>query len=179
MRRRISAGRRAYHAVLFTALGVALIAQLCLLFVLPVGGTRWLVAVGWALFAFSAVLGWLPILTFRLRGRVAKGKSYIHTTELVTSGIYSIVRHPQFFAADLLAAAVMCIAQHWSVVAAGVVAVATNHLTMQKADDDLVDKFGDPYRDYMRRVPRWNLATGIFRRLRSGRTTLRQERNDV
>jgi len=179
MKKDISTVPGVSHAVLLASLSLALVAQLCLLFILSTGDIRWLVVVGWAMFAFSALFGWLPILTFRRRGRVAKGRSYMHTTQLVTSGIYSIVRHPQFLAGDLMAAAVMCITQHWSVVVAGVVAIAANHLTMRKADDDLIDKFGEPYREYMQQVPQWNLAIGIFRRLRSNRTPSQQERADA
>ena len=143
--------------------GVAMAAQLSLLFLLPVGRVGVLVPIGWVLFAPSAVLGWVPILVFRRHGRVAKGRTYIHTTQLVTSGVYSIVRHPQFLAWDFLALAVMCITQHWGVYAAGGIGIVVNHLTMTKADRDLVDKFGDPYREYMDQVPQWNLLIGLWR----------------
>jgi len=159
------------HAVLYTTLGIALVCQLCLLFLLPLGEFAWLIPTGWTLFAVSALLGWLPILVFRRHGRVVKGKSYIHTTELVTSGLYAIVRHPQFLASDFLALAVMCITQHWGVYLAGTVAIAANHLTMNVADRDLVAKFGDPYRRYAAQVPQWNPFVGVYRlarrRLRS------------
>lgn len=149
--------------VLYSVYGAAMVVQLCLLFLLPTGRIGGLIHVGWGLFALSAILGWLPILTFRRHGRVAKGKSYIHTTELVTSGLYTILRHPQFLASDFLAAAVMCITQHWAVYLAGAVGIGANHLTMIKADRDLVEKFGEPYRRYMEQVPQWNLLIGLWR----------------
>jgi len=157
----------AYWILLYSVYGVAMVAQLCLLFLLPAGRIGWLIHVGWALFALSAILGWFPILAFRRHGRVAKGRSYIHTTELVTSGLYAIVRHPQFLASDFLAAAVMCITQHWGVYLAGVVGIGANHLTMIKADRDLVEKFGEPYGEYMQQVPRWNPLIGLWRWARS------------
>jgi len=163
-------GRRvgAVWIALHTLYGVAMVTQLCLLFLLPVGRREWLVLAGWALFAVSAVLGWLPILVFRRRGGVPKGKTYIHTARLVTSGLYAIVRHPQFLAGDFLAVAVMCITQHWSTLAAGAAGIVANRLTMVKADRDLVGKFGEPYREYMARVPRTNLVVGLWRRWRRG-----------
>jgi len=151
------------HVLLYIVYGTAMLALLCLLFLLPIGCVRWLATLGWVLFAASAVLGWVPILTFRRRGRVAKRKTYIHTTKLVTSGLYAIVRHPQFFASDLLAAGVMCITQHWSVYLAGAIAVVGNHLTMQRADRDLVTKFGEAYAEYMKQVPQWNPVVGLWR----------------
>jgi len=152
--------------ILYGVFGVALVGQLVLLFLRPTGAVAWLVLLGWALFVLSGLFGWIPIFAFRRRGRVPKGKTYIYTTQLVTTGLYAILRHPKFVAGDLLAVAVMCITQHWSVILAGGIGVAANHLTMIKADRDLVTKFGEPYREYMKRVPQWNLGVGIWRRLR-------------
>ncbi len=149
--------------------GVAMAAQASLIFLFPDGDRAWLVLAGWGLFAVSAVLGWLPIVVFRRRGRVAKGKSYVHTTTLVTTGIYTVVRHPQFLAGDFLAVAVMCITQRWPAYVVGAVAVAANRWTMVKADRRLVAKFGEPYQEYARCVPRTNLLLGTVRRLRRRR----------
>jgi protein-S-isoprenylcysteine O-methyltransferase Ste14 len=118
------------------------------------------------LFGLSAVLGWLPIFFFRRHGGVTKGKSYMHTTALVTHGPYALVRHPQYLAGDLLALAIICIVQHWSVIVAGAVGIAANRLTIRKADRDLIDKFGDPYREYTTRVPGTNLILGVWRWVR-------------
>ena len=48
------------------------------------------VNIGWLVFMVSGVFGWLPIFTFKKRGGVPEKKSYIHTTVLVDSGIYSV-----------------------------------------------------------------------------------------
>jgi len=149
--------------VLYMVYGGAMVGLVCLLFLLRAGRIEWLTYLGWALFAISAVLGWLPILEFRRHGRVAKRRSYIHTTALATSGLYSIVRHPQYLASDFLAVAVVCISQHWTVYLTSVIAIAANHVCMVKADRDLVEKFGEPYREYLRRVPRWNFLVGLWR----------------
>ncbi|PVX26153.1 MAG: hypothetical protein CW691_02355, partial [Candidatus Bathyarchaeum sp.] len=46
---------------------------------------------GAGLYAFSGIVfGWLPIIEFRKKGKVKNGKSYIHTTQIVETGIYSI-----------------------------------------------------------------------------------------
>ncbi len=58
---------------------------------------EFLAYVGVGLYVFSGlVFGWLPVIEFRKRGGVKRGKSYINTTQLVDTGIYSIVRHPQY-----------------------------------------------------------------------------------
>jgi len=48
----------------------------------------------------------------------------------------------------------------------GVVGIAANHLTILKANRDLIDKFGDDYREYMQRVPGTNLILGLWRWIR-------------
>jgi len=156
----------AFWISLWTVLGVALVAELVLLFVLPAGPLRWLRIPGFVLFGLSAVFGWLPIFFFRRHGDVAKGKSYMHTTALVSRGPYALIRHPQYLACDLIALAIICIVQHWTVIAAGVVAIATNHLTIRKADRDLIAKFGDDYREYRKRIPGTNLILGLWRWIR-------------
>jgi len=151
---------------LFAVWGIALAAQIAFLFLLPAGSIPWLRYAGWGVFGLSALLGWIPILAFRLRGGVAKRRSYVHTTKLVTTGLYSIVRHPQYLAGDYIAVAVMCITQHWAAFLAGGVAILTNRLSMIKADKDLIGKFGDAYRTYMKHVPRASIAIGLWRRVR-------------
>ncbi len=111
------------------------------------------------------VFGWLPIIEFRKKGGVGKGKSYIHTTQLVDTGIYSVVRHPQYVTFMLWAIAGMLLFQHWIVVLLGIPVFPLTYIDLIKADKDALEKFGDDYRDYMKRVPRANFLLGITRRL--------------
>ena len=123
--------------------------------------------VGVGLYVFSGlVFGWLPVIEFRKKGRVRKGKSYIHTTELVDTGIYSIVRHPQYVTFILWAIAGMLLFQHWIVVLLGIPIVPLTYIDLIRADKDAIEKFGDDYKRYMQRVPRLNLLLGIIRLLR-------------
>jgi protein-S-isoprenylcysteine O-methyltransferase Ste14 len=140
------------------------IAQIILAFVLRQPGNEVLHWIGWALWWAGVVFGWLPIFTFRRRGGVAEGKSYVHTTRLVDTGIYAIVRHPQMGTAWLLmCVALMLITQHWISVVLGVPAMVLAYVDLLKADQRLVEKFGDAYRQYMERVPRVNFVAGIIR----------------
>jgi protein-S-isoprenylcysteine O-methyltransferase Ste14 len=115
----------------------------------------------------------LPIITFRRKGGVPKGESYIKTTALVDTGIYAIVRHPQGGTAWLLInLGVMLIAQHWTSVVLGLASMGLAYVDTFKADQGCIEKFGDAYRRYMEeRVPRVNFVAGIIRLLRHGRNT--------
>ena len=122
---------------------------------------------GIGLYTFSGlVFGMLPVVEFRRRGNVKKGKSYIHTTTLVATGIYSIVRHPQYVTFILWSIAGVLLFQNLIVVLLGIPIIPLTYIDLIKADDDAIDKFGDEYKVYMKKVPRANFLLGIIRYLR-------------
>jgi protein-S-isoprenylcysteine O-methyltransferase Ste14 len=142
-----------------------IIVGICILF--SVSQIEILAYVGVGLYVFSGlVFGVLPVIEFRKKGRVRKGKSYIHTTQLVDTGIYSIVRHPQYVTFILWAIAGMLLFQHWVVVLLGIPIVPLTYIDLIRADKDAIEKFGDDYRTYMKKVPRANFLLGIVRRFK-------------
>jgi protein-S-isoprenylcysteine O-methyltransferase Ste14 len=150
--------------LVWTVWTVLIVAQIVLSFFFHTSGVEGVGCLGWTVLAASGVFGWLPMWEFRRKGKVPKGKSYIHTTVLVDSGIYGIVRHPQYLAGMLLSAALILVTQHWLIVAIGVPVMVLGYADMVKADQDLIEKFGDDYRRYMERVPRANVVVGVVRR---------------
>jgi protein-S-isoprenylcysteine O-methyltransferase Ste14 len=159
--------RRLHPYLLSSVAGALTIAQVAVTFLVRRPGIGALRIAGQVVWWIGVVFAWLPIFTLRRRGGVASGKSYVHTTELVESGIYAIVRHPQMGTAWLLMClSLMLIAQRWWSVALGVPAIALMYLDLLKADERLVEKFGDAYQQYMERVPRVNAAAGVARLVR-------------
>ena len=124
--------------------------------------------IGWAVWVPSLVLGWLPILILRRKAGVQKGEGYVHTTLLVESGLYRVVRHPQYLSMMLLSLALILISQHWSVALIGVAVMVSVYLVMRNEDGRLVEKFGDDYKRYMQAVPRANIVVGLVRLARRG-----------
>jgi len=123
--------------------------------------------IGVGLYIFSGfVFGMLPIFEFRKKGKVKKGKSYIHTTKLVDTGIYSIVRHPQYITWILWAFAGVFLFQHWIIICLGIPIIPITYIDLINADKDAIKKFGDEYKRYMKKVPRANFLLGIVRLLR-------------
>ena len=123
---------------------------------------------GVGLYVFSGwVFGILPIFEFRKKGGVKKGKSYVYTTKIVDTGIYSIVRHPQFITWMLWAIAGMLLFQHWIVFLLGIPVIPLTYIDLIRADKRLVKKFGDEYKQYMKKVPQSNFLMGILRVLRN------------
>jgi protein-S-isoprenylcysteine O-methyltransferase Ste14 len=121
--------------------------------------------VGWGIWVLALVLGIAPIFILRQQGRSPKGKSYIETTRLVDTSLYAVVRHPQYLSFILLALSLALIAQHWLVFLPGVFSAALVYWAIQDADREGVEKFGDDYRRYMRRVPQINLVLGVLQRI--------------
>jgi len=122
--------------------------------------------VGVGLYVFSGIVfGWLPVVEFRKKGRVRKRRSYIHTTKLVDTGVYSIVRHPQFVTFILWAIAGMLLFQHWIIIILGIPIMPLIYIDLIRADKSSIKKFGDDYKAYMKKVPRANFLLGIIRLL--------------
>ena len=153
------------HPFLLSSIAGALtVVQIGLAFFVHRTGSEAIAWAGWICIWTSAIFGWLPIFTFRRKGGVAKGDSYIKTTVLVDTGIYAIVRHPQGGTAWLLInLGVMLIAQHWSSVILGLTSMGLVYADAFKADQYCIEKFGDAYRRYIERVPRVNFVSGIIR----------------
>ncbi len=139
--------------------GIYLLSEVSQIEVLAYAGT--------GLYVFSGlVFGWLPTVEFRRKGGVKKGKSYVHTTKLVDTGIYSIVRHPQYVTFILWAIAGMLLFQHWIIILLGIPVIPLTYIDLVKADKDAIEKFGDDYKTYMKKVPRANFILGIVRRFK-------------
>lgn len=114
-------------------------------------------------FASGIIFGALPVFEFRKKGGVKKGQSYIHTTKIVDTGIYSVVRHPQYTTYILFAIAGMLLFQHWLVILLGAPVIPLTYIDLVRGDKACVERFGDDYKAYMKRVPRSNFLLGLWR----------------
>jgi len=127
-------------------------------FILPV------FILGWIFWAIGMVLVMAPIVMFPRRGGVAKGKSFVYTTKLVDTGIYAVVRHPQYLGGILaLFLANFLLYPHWLFVVLGIPGAAILYFSTGAEEKRLIERFGDDYLEYMQRVPRINILAGIIR----------------
>jgi protein-S-isoprenylcysteine O-methyltransferase Ste14 len=135
-------------------------------FVIKTPRNQALMLAGWALWTLGVVFAILPIFTLRAKGDVPEGKSYMKTTNLVDTGIYTLVRHPQSGTAGiLLNLALPLIGQHWLLVPLAATGIALLYIDTFREDEACIEKFGQEYVRYMQRVPRVNFLAGIMRRL--------------
>ena len=153
--------------LLVTAGTILMIVQIVLAIVLfNWNGSSLVANSGWVILWTAGFFGVAPIVTFRRRGGVPQGKSYMHTTKLVDTGIYAIARHPQNGVAWILInLGVMLVAQTWWVVVTGGASIVFGYLDTFKEEQRCIEKFGDEYKRYMEKVPRINFVLGIIRTL--------------
>jgi len=128
-----------------------------------------LVYSAWILLTFSVVVIFLAGGELRKKGGAPKGKSIVHTTDLVDSGVYAVCRHPQYLGFMLFVLALVLMSQHWLSVISGIIGSVLFYKDVLREEQMSVEKFGDDYRRSMKRVPRMNFLIGILRLLRRRR----------
>jgi protein-S-isoprenylcysteine O-methyltransferase Ste14 len=105
-----------------------------------------------------------PIIIFPRRGGAAKGKAFVRTTRLVDTGIYAVVRHPQYLGGILaIFFATPLLYQHWLFIVLGIPGTILVYLGARQEDRRLIAKFGGDYNIYMHKVPRMDIFTGFIR----------------
>jgi len=122
--------------------------------------------IGWVVWAFGMVLVMAPIIMFPRLGGVPRGRSFVHTTQLVDTGIYAVVRHPQYTGGiySIFLTTFLCY-PHWLFGVLGVIGAVVIYMSCREEDQRLIEKFGDAYTAYMKRVPGMNIFLGFFRLL--------------
>ncbi len=75
--------------------------------------------------------------------------------KLVTKGIYKYIRHPLYTFGSSLFIAFGMMADNWLIALLGVLAFIGMAIRTPKEEANLIEKFGDEYRDYMKRTGRF------------------------
>jgi len=125
-----------------------------------------LVYTGWILLVFSVFIIFLAGGEFRKKGGAPKGKSIVHTKVVVESGIYEVVRHPQYLGFILFVLALVMMSQHWLGVISWIMGSTLFYRDVLREEQMSIAKFGDDYKRYMQKVPRMNFVVGVIRWLK-------------
>jgi len=125
-----------------------------------------LLYVGWVIFACGLTT---LIISSQTRRRAHRVKE-----TLIQSGIYAYVRHPEFLGHMLIITSLILMAQHPISAAIGLVLLLLLCFEILEEDKRNIEKFGDAYKEYMRRVPRINLLAGIIKSTRERRSGLKE-----
>jgi protein-S-isoprenylcysteine O-methyltransferase Ste14 len=120
-----------------------------------------LLYVGYALFAFAAFLVIFSFVGLRHKGKPKSG--WEHTTLLIDSGVFQIVRHPLYLGTAIWTIGIMLVIQSVPSTILGLVAIFCFWMASKGEEEFNIKKFGQGYQEYMREVPRWNVFKGLGR----------------
>jgi protein-S-isoprenylcysteine O-methyltransferase Ste14 len=126
-------------------------------------GLNLLMYCGWAILLIAFLLGWQARVAFEEKGKQDAGDNWLHTRTVVATGVYGVVRHPMYLAFALMSLTLVCLSQHWLNAVLGAAMVGLIYNDMCREERGNIEKFGDDYRQYMKRVPRVNVLLGMIR----------------
>ncbi len=138
---------------------------------------RLLISVALLLTAVATALR--AVLTFGIDYMVIVYLFFPEESDLCDHDIYSTIRHPAYFSIVLisLSAAFLHLSVYSISIAALIIIALRVHI--RNEESELIERFGDSYRDYMRRVPAMHIRLHdlpVFIRFLRGATT--SSRND-
>jgi len=108
----------------------------------------------------------LPVIASLVAlGRKGRPEGFVeHTTVLIDKGILGVIRHPLYLGVALWSIGLALQIQSIPSTVLGVVAFSCSWMASKKEDEFNIEKFGDGYREYMNRVPMWNVLKGLGRK---------------
>jgi len=119
---------------------------------------KWLTYVGLALYIPAALFVIPSFIYLKHKGTPRGG--WEDTTQLVDIGVYRITRHPMYFGTALWTLGVILVQQAIISIILGIIAIILFFMASKGEDKKLIAKFGDEYKEYMKKVPLWPFSKG-------------------
>jgi len=82
---------------------------------------------------------------------------------LISKGVYSIVRHPLFLGVIIMFLSHIFLSQNWFIILNTIIAIICIYFICYIEEKENIEKFGEKYEKYIKKVPRFNFLTGIWR----------------
>ncbi len=73
----------------------------------------------------------------------------------ITEGVYKISRHPMYFSGFLMFVGVGISCASWIILLLALIWIVSWRIVVPAEERFLIEKYGDAYRGYMNRTPRW------------------------
>jgi protein-S-isoprenylcysteine O-methyltransferase Ste14 len=126
------------------------------------GNILWVRILGFALYAPAAIFVFGSMIELHRKGEAKDGDalSSYGTTVVVDSGVFRVVRYPMWFGMIIWSIALMLVSQSIPSIVLGIVAVNLFRMAAIRETEFNIEKFGAPYREYIKRVPMWNVFKG-------------------
>ena len=107
-------------------------------------GTAWFYA-GLVILIAALVIGTMAIIKF----------SNTPIDQPITSGIYRISRHPLYLGGFLINLSIAIAGASWIILLCAILWIVFFHIATPSEESYLIDQYGDKYRDYLNRTPKW------------------------
>ena len=133
---------------------------------LPRGSNPCLRLVGVVVLLLAGVFIFVPFYLLARYGETKNGQTYMQASVVVDRGLYAITRHPQYLGYIFLAFGFALLSQHWATVLLAGLGAVFFYLQAMREERYCLAQFGEPYRVYLQRVPRFNIVLGAIRLLR-------------
>jgi len=109
----------------------------------------------------AGVFIFAPFYLLAKHGGIKDDQTYVRARIVVDRGLYAITRHPQYLGYMFLACGFALLSQHWVAVLLAVIGVTLFYLQAVREERYCLAQLGEPYEQYLGRVPRFNLILGI------------------
>ena len=120
----------------------------------------WLRIIGLILYIPSGYLVAASMHALKSRGK-PESADPTATTTFVGTGIYSIVRQPMTLGMAIWSVALILVFQSILAIILGVISIICFWMSARKEGEYDIGKFGDKYREYIKRTPMWNIFKGL------------------
>jgi protein-S-isoprenylcysteine O-methyltransferase Ste14 len=119
-------------------------------------------AVGNVFYFLAIILAAVALLTLRHKGQPSSRIE--NTTVFIEKGIFRIIRHPLYLGLAFWSIGLILLYQSIPSTILGVIAFFCFWISSKREDEFNIKKFGDSYREYMKKVPMWNILKGLRRK---------------
>ena len=121
----------------------------------------WLQVIGFILYIPSAYLVAASMHALKSKGKPKTADPFASTT-FIDTGVYAIVRQPMTLGMAIWSIALTLVFQSILAVLLGIVSLFCFWISAKKESEYNIKKFGDSYKEYMKKVSMWN----FFKRLK-------------
>jgi protein-S-isoprenylcysteine O-methyltransferase Ste14 len=112
---------------------------------------------GWLLLGTGGLISVSSIITLHKKG----------TSKITDCGLYGIIRHPMYLGGLIMFLSHSFFGQNWVIILNSVIGSICCYLIILSGDQRNIEKFGEDYNNYMKKVPRINFIIGIKRYLQN------------
>ena len=120
----------------------------------------WFEIIGWFLFIPSIIFVISSMIELKRKGK-SKGTDFTATTTFIKSGIYNFLRQPMTLGVAIWSIALILVFQSILAIILGLISFFCFWMSAIKESEYNISKFGDDYKEYMKKVPMWNILKGV------------------